>query len=116
MAKKFQIVVSEDEYKFLQKVASDKGISVSQYIRDKVFGENNFEEKWNRLVEKICRYPVGFEFDIAMMVGRDEWAGYDKSTKLSLARTLHRQVISGELKNVDIIGKSASNVTVYVKR
>lgn len=115
--KKFQIVVSDEEYDILQKVASDKGISVSQYIRDKVFGEeNNFEAKWNRLVGKIEKYPVGFEFDIAMLVGRDEWASYDKSTKLSLARTLNRQVNLGELKNIDIVGKSSSNVTVYIKR
>lgn len=117
MSKKFQIVVSDEEYEFLQKVASDKGISVSQYIRDKVFDENNnFEVKWNSLLERISSYPVGLEFDISMIVGREEWSSYDKSTKLSLARTLNRQVVAGKLPFVKIAGKSAANVTIYIKR
>ncbi|MBR2403246.1 MAG: DUF1413 domain-containing protein [Lachnospiraceae bacterium] len=117
MSKKFQIVVSDEEYEFLQKVASDKGISVSQYIRDKVFDQNNyFEVKWNSLLERISNYPVGLEFDISMIVGREEWSSYDKSTKLSLARTLNRQVVGGKLPFVKIAGKSAANVTIYIKR
>lgn len=115
--RKFQIVVSDAEYEFLQKVASDKGISVSQYIRDQVFPEkNNFEIKWNSLLEKIANYPVGLEFDIAMIVGREEWSSYDKSTKLSLARTLNRQVTKHKLAFLEIAGKSAANVTIYIKR
>lgn len=116
MSKKFQIVLSDEEYDFLQNIAAQKGISASQYIRDKLFGEaNNFELKWNAVLEKIKKYPAGIEFDISMVVGREEWNRYDRSTKLSLARTLNRQVLSGELCNVSIAGKSSSNVTIYVK-
>ena len=117
MSKKFQIVVSDEEYNFLQKIAADKGISVSQYIRDKVFDENNnFEAKWNDLLKKIKSYPSGLEFDVSMIIGREEWSSYDKSTKLSLARTLNRHVVAGKLPFVKIAGKSAANVTIYIKR
>lgn len=116
MSKKFQIVVSEEEYDSLQKIATSKGISISQYIRDKVFGENNnFEVKWESLLKKIESYPSGLEFDVSILVGREEWSSYDKSTKLSLARTLNRHVVAGKLPFVKIVGKSASNVTIYVK-
>lgn len=117
MSRKFQIVVSDEEYSFLQKIAMDKGISVSQYIRDKVFDKNNnFEVKWNSLLERINSYPSGLEFDVSMIVGREVWSSYDKSTKLSLARTLNRHVLAGKLPFVKIAGKSAANVTIYIKR
>lgn len=117
MSKKFQIVVSDEEYDVLQKIAMDKGISVSQYIRDKVFDEsNNFEVKWNSLLKKLKQYPSGLEFDVAMIVGRGEWLSYDRSTKLSLARTLNRHVVAGKMPFIKIVGKSAANVTIYIKR
>lgn len=72
--------------------------------------------KWNSLLERISNYPVGLEFDISMIVGREEWSSYDKSTKLSLARTLNRQMVGGKLPFVKIAGKSAANVTIYIKR
>lgn len=115
MSKKFQIVVSEEEYDYLQQKSKEKGISVSQYVHDEIFKANAFEEKWRKVLERLEKYPEGIEFDISMLVGYNDWNAYDRSTKLSLARTLNRQVIAGELKGILIAGKSASNVTVYIK-
>lgn len=67
-------------------------------------------------MDRIERYPSGAEFDVPMIMGRDLWNTYDKSTKLSLARTLSRKIADGTIDNVISVGRSSSNVTIYQKK
>lgn len=117
MSKNLVIVLSEDEYDYIHKVASEKGISASKYARDLIFPEeNSFENKWQLLLNKIEKYPKNMEFDIAMIIGYELWRTYDRSTKLSLARTLSRKIADGTISDVAVVGRSSSNVTIYCKK
>lgn len=116
MSKNLVIVVSDTEYEKIHTEATKKGISASKYAYDLIFSnENNFESKWNSLLTKIKTFPTNTEFDISLLVGTDTWKTYDKSTKLSLARTLSRKINDGTLNDIIVIGRSSSNVTIYKK-
>lgn len=117
MSKNLVIVLSDEEYEFVHRKAEERGISASKYARDMIFpAEDNFESKWNILLDRIERYPSGAEFDVSMIMGRNLWDKYDRSTKLSLARTLSRKIADGTINNVIPVGRSSSNVTIYQKK
>lgn len=116
MSKNLVIVLNDEEYKKIHKLAAEKGISASKFAYDKLFPEeDSFEKKWNKLVENLNSYPAGANFDISTVVGLDTWKTYDRGTKLALARTLKRKIDDGTLKNVTVAGRSSSNVTIYTK-
>lgn len=116
MSKNLVIVLSDDEYNEIHKLAAEKGISASKFAYDKLFPEeDNFEKKWNQLLMNIDSYPVGATFDISTIVGIDTWQSYDRGTKLALARTLKRKIDDGTIENVSVAGRSSSNVTIYTK-
>jgi hypothetical protein len=116
VSKNLVIVLSDEEYAKIHNIAKEKGISASKYAYDRLFSaKDSFEEKWNRLVKNIDRYPPGVEFDISNVVGMDTWKTYDRGTKLSLARTLKRKIDDGSITGVSIAGRSSSNVTIYRK-
>lgn len=115
MSKNLVIVLNDEEYKEIHKLAAEKGISASKFAYDKLFPEDSFEKKWNKLVENLNSYPAGATFDISTIVGLDTWKTYDRGTKLALARTLKRKIDSRTLKNVTVAGRSSSNVTIYTK-
>ena len=116
MSKNLVIVLSDEEYKKIHSLAVEKGISASKYAYDRLFGEkDSFESKWNALIDNLSSYPAGADFDISIIVGIEIWKTYDRGTKLALARTLKRKIDDGTLKNISIIGRSSSNVTIYRK-
>ena len=117
MSKNLVIVLSDDEYDEIHKMAARKGISASKYAYDKLFdAKDSFEMKWNQLLDNLDKYPTGAEFDTGIVAGVEIWKTYDRGTKLALARTLKRKVDDGTLTNVEIVGRSSSNVTVYRKK
>lgn len=116
LSRNLVIILTDEEYETVHKRAEEKGISASKYARDLIFPtEDNFETKWNDLLDRINTYPSSAEFDVSMLMGRDLWNTYDRSTKLSLARTLSRKINDGTIKNVVPVGRSSSNVTIYKK-
>lgn len=118
MSRNLVIVLSDEEYNAIHALAAEKGISASKYAYDRLFdgeSEDSFESKWNALVENLTRYPVGAEFDVSIIAGLDQWRTYDRGTKLALARTLKRKIDDGTLKDVSVVGRSSSNVTIYKK-
>lgn len=116
MSKNLVIVVSNSEYESIHIASAEKGISASKYAYDLIFSsENTFESKWNHLLNQIKNFPTNTEFDISLLIGTETWKTYDKSTKLSLARTLSRKINDGTLNNVAVVGRSSSNVTIYKK-
>lgn len=116
MSVRVQCVLSDDEYKQLNKILNDKGISWSKYIKDKLFPpEIAFEIIWNSFHERLEKYPTNIEFTVANIMGQDEWNKLDKSSKLSLSRSFNKKVVSGEYDNIRLVGRSQSNVSVYLK-
>ena len=116
MSKNLVIVLSDQEYDEIHTIAAQKGISASKYAYDKLFdSKDSFEAKWVELVKNIERYPADVEFDVSKIVGLEKWENFDRGTKLALARTLKRKIDDKTLKNVVIVGRSSSNVTIYKK-
>ncbi len=116
MSRNLVIVLSDDEYDYIHKKAAEKGISASKYARDLIFPtEDSFENKWNFLLNRLENYPSGADFDISIIMGPEVWKSYDRSTKLSLARTLSRKIADNSIDNVTVVGRSSSNVTIYRK-
>ncbi len=117
MSKNLIIVLSDEEYDAIHNKAKEKGISASKYAYDILFkNKDSFESKWILLMERIEQYPSGAEFDISIIVGVALWQSYDRGTKLSLARTLKRKIDDGSITNVEVVGRSASNITIYRKK
>ena len=116
LSKNLVIVLSDEEYDTVHTLAAKKGISASKYAYDKLFDDkDSFESKWNALTDNLTSYPVGADFDISIIAGIETWKTYDRGTKLALARTLKRKIDDGTLKNITIVGRSSSNVTIYRK-
>lgn len=116
MSKNLVIVLTDEEYDAIHAQAAEKGISASKYAYDKIFEQkDSFESKWAALVKNLSSYPVGAEFDVSMIAGLETWRTYDRGTKLALARTLRRSIDDSTIKNVTVVGRSSSNVTIYRK-
>lgn len=115
MSVRVQFVLTEDEYEKLKKLAGN--ISISKYIKDKVFPKkDSFEVIWQEFTEKLERYPVGVEFSVVDVMTPARWDTLDKSTKLSLGRLLNKKVkTDDEFKDITLTRRSGSNVSLYRK-
>lgn len=107
IAKNLVIILSDNEYDYIHKKAAEKGISASKYARDIIFPEEDtFESNWNYLLNRLENYPVGADFDISIIMVPELWKSYDRSTKLSLVRTLSRKIADGSIDNAIVVGRS----------
>ncbi len=117
MAARVQFVLTDDEYEKLKKEAESKGVTISKYVKDRVFPKvDSFELVWNEFQEKLKKYPSGTEFAVSQILSLERWNTLDKSTKLSIARLFNRNVASGEYTDIELVGRSATNVSVYKKK
>ena len=125
MSIRVQFVVTDSEYDTLKNRASTKGISISQYVKDMVFaqdmaeeGKTSFDEIWNEFKEKLKLYPDNLEFNVATVMTYNRWKKLDKSSKISLARQFNTAIKTGkesQFKNIILVGRSSSNVSIYKK-
>ncbi len=116
MAKRVQFVLTDEEYENLKEIVEKKGVTISKYIKDCVIPkEDNFEKTWNEFLIKLNKYPCNCEFNVAQVVTYSRWEELDKSTKLSIARLFNRKIASGEIKGIRLLGRSGSNVSLYIK-
>lgn len=116
MSKRVQFVLTDDEYEQLKKVVAQKGVTISKYVKDKVIPKkDSFELVWNEFLEKLEEYPSNIEFNVAQVITLKRWNELDKSTKLSIARLFNKNVATGLYKNISLIGRSPSNVSLYKK-
>lgn len=116
MAKRVQFVLTDNEYEQLKKIVAQKGVTISKYVKDKVIPKkDSFEFVWNEFLEKLEKYPSETEFNVSQILSLERWNTLDKSTKLSIARLFNKNVANGDYKNITLIGRSSSNVSMYKK-
>lgn len=122
MSVRVQFVVNEEEYEILKKMVCEKGVSISKYVKDAVFStipqKSSFEKLWQEFTQKLDEYPCGIEFDVSQIMTQGKWNALDRSSKLSLARLFNKKVSvekSSEFSNIEFVGRSSSNVSIYKK-
>lgn len=118
MSVRVQFIISDEEYEDLKKRAENegKGVSISKYVKDKVFDrENSFESVWEEFLQKINSFPEKVEFNVANAMTIQRWNELDRSTKLSLAKQFNKRVLNGDLPEIKLVGRSPTNVSIYMK-
>lgn len=116
MGVRIQFVASEEEYEELKRLVKGKNVSISQYVKDRVLPkEDSFEKLWKEFLDKLEAFPKNVEFNISAILTDERWRSLDKSSKLSIARLFNKQVTSGEYSNIQFVGRSSSNVSIYKK-
>jgi ribosomal protein L15 len=118
MSARVQFVLTDNEYEQLKAIVKKdgKGVSISKYVKDKVFPkEDSFEVIWEEFANKLDAFPTNIEFDVANVMTQQRWNTLDRSSKLSLARLFNKKVTTKEYANIKLIGRSRSNVSIYKK-
>lgn len=112
-----QFVVTDDEYEYLKNLVKERGVSISKYVKDKVFeSEDSFKEIWDEFSAKLEAFPSNIEFDVSTVLSQERWRTLDKSSKLSIARLFSKKVTSHEYSDIVLVGRSSSNVSIYRKQ
>ena len=115
-----QFVLSDEEYDELKKLVAKKGVSISKFVKDCLplnrSDEDSFERIWSEFSEKLNSFPAGIEFDVSIIMTQQRWKLFDRSTKLSLAKLFNKKVTTGELDNIELVGRSPTNVSIYKKK
>ena len=124
MSVRVQFVLREAEYEELKRMAEGKGVSISKYVKDCVFAknkdsdnDNSFEEIWREFCDKLSSFPANVEFSVSNIMTQERWQDFDRSTKLSISKLFNKKVTSEspEYSNIKVVGRSASNVSLYIK-
>lgn len=119
MSVRVQFVLSDDEYSELKKLVEEQGVSISKYVKDHLpltrLEEDSFEKIWGEFLQKLDSFPKEIEFDISIVMTQQRWQTFDRSTKLSLAKLFNKKVKAGEFDNIELVGRSPNNVSIYKK-
>ncbi len=127
MSVRVQCILSDEEYARLEKIVAAKGISISKYIKDRILvpaddedgetsvGSGEFERLWQEFLQRLEKFPKGVEFNVSVVFTQGRWETLSRSSKLSIAKLFNRKVVSGDIENVRLIGRSPSNVSLYEK-
>lgn len=120
MSVRVQFVLSDAEYVTLKERADNEGVSVSKFVKDKIFPNNvngSFKKIWDEFCDKLARFPMDTEFNVAIIMTQERWKTFDRSTKLSIARLFNKKVNAKAegFKNITILGRSSANVSLYKK-
>ena len=100
----------------MKEYAQEKGVSISKYVKDKVFPQkDSFENIWLEFIQKLELFPANVEFNVSNIIGHNRWQTLDKSSKLSIARLFSKKITSNEYTNIEYLGRSGSNVSIYKK-
>ena len=120
MSVRVQFVLSDTEYATLKEWANSEEVSISKYVKDRVFQKSeevSFKEIWDEFCARLAKFPTNAEFDVSIIMTQERWRTFDRSTKLSIARLFNKKVNakSEGFSNIIIIGRSSSNVSLYMK-
>ena len=107
-----QVLLSEEEYKGLEKRAETEGLPLSVYVRSLLLGdEDEFSTAYKEAIARVTALAPGTEFNLKSLFGTD-WT-QSRGTKLTLGRTFYEVVRSGTVLTVKALGKDSSNIMQY---
>lgn len=120
MSIRVQFVLSDTEYAKLKDLADDEGVSISKYVKDRVFPDSevdSFKAIWDEFHAKLVAFPSNVEFNVATIMTQERWKTFDRSTKLSIAKLFNKKVNTKakDFDNITIVGRSPTNVSIYKK-
>lgn len=120
MSRRVSFPLSEEEYQRLRKLAEDKKVSISKYVKDRVLclkDEDTFETLWSTFEARLKLFPPGRGFVVSDVYGWDEWPKLDRGDKLAIARLFRKKVSAKAdgFEKIEAVGRSSSNVTIYQK-
>ena len=107
-----QVLLSEEEYKGLEKRAETEGLPLSVYVRSLLLGdEDEFSAAYKEALARVTALAPGTEFNLKSLFGTD-WT-QSRGTKLTLGKTFYEMVESGYVKTAKVLGKDSSNIMQY---
>ena len=120
MSKVVNVTLTEEEYKFVEKAAEEKGLTISQYVKRFPIGDDEFSRHYEFLLEKVNEQDPDVPFTVMSIFGKN-WEKIDKGIRLSLGRNFFHLVKrslkgNGDLKNIHPAGKNIYNVQLYVRK
>lgn len=98
-SKVVQITFSEVEYSELESQAKGEGLSVAQYIKNKVLPDTDFKRYFKQLIEVVSTFQPNHEFNVRSIFS-EEWRTMDVGLRMALGRAFYYFVNSGKLSNV----------------
>jgi phosphatidylserine/phosphatidylglycerophosphate/cardiolipin synthase-like enzyme len=102
------------EYSDILKSAKDEGVSISQYIKSKII-PNEFNEKYKVLVQKVSEIKPNTVFTVKDLWKFEEWDKISKGVKLSLGKHFYKNVVTDNIKKVQVKGYGVSGIMCYIK-
>ena len=107
-----QLSLNDSEHTILTAAAAKQGIPVVDYIRSRIFDEENeFTTAYAETLRRVEALPPGTKFNLKALFGTD-WT-MSRGTKLTLGRTFYEMVRSSAVPTVKALGKDSSNIMQY---
>lgn len=112
--KVLQIPMSDEEWEKLEEKATSEGITTTQYVKNLMFPENDFQKWFPLLLQKVEDMEDVCSFTLRdIMVER--WIEIPKGTKLAMGRVFFSLVDSGKIPHVSKNGINSSKTQCYMK-
>ena len=92
-----QLSLNDSEHTILTAAAAKQGIPVVDYIRSRIFDEENeFTTAYAETLRRVEALPPGTKFNLKALFGTD-WT-MSRKTKLMLGKTFYKQVKAKKIK------------------
>ena len=105
------VTLTDKEYEDVKIKSQEAGLSISQYVKRNPICGDEFEERYEHLIQKAKSQANGSSFTVMSIF--PDWNEIPKGTKLSLGRNFYHLVKRGEVDGVVPDGKNSSNVQLY---
>lgn len=116
--KKVTIGFTNEEFLRIQELAQEQGVSIAQYIKSKVIISNEFDLRYEELLQKVNQFEQGKEFSIKELWETNEWNCISRGVRLSLGRHFYRNVVETQppkIDNVKKMGFGVAGIMRYMK-
>ena len=109
-----QLSLNDSEHTILTAAAAKQGIPVVDYIRSRIFEEENeFTTAYAETLRRVEALPPGTKFNLKALFGTD-WT-MSRGTKLTLGKAFYDMVSGGAVTTAEARGKDSSNIMQYVR-
>lgn len=113
----YRVEVSENEEKFLEEKAGEKGLTIPNYIRSIVLAETEFHTRFEELKKGIENVPIGVKFNVRDVFYKFEWTSISRGVRLGLGRVFYNYIKDGNMSNIEALPeKDRDNVQLYIRK